>query len=325
MITYQQLKTFLAVVRAGSPTRAARELHTTQPTVSLSLQALRKFFGAPLIERTSAGFRLTPVGERLRRYAEEALGGLRLVQQDAATFTGRVAGPLTVGATFSVGGYVLPTSLSRFREQFPEVKLEVHVDARPQHLFASLFAQTLDLACFVRVQTPQGLTVEAIGDEELVVAAAPEHPLATKRRVRGSELSAHPFIAAGLPDYRAMAEGKLRQVGVVPNVAGEGPHQDAVKRLVARNAGYALLIKSVIARDLASGRLVGLNLDGAPFPTDVVVAYRDGALSPVGRHFIDFMRQALAEGARSTTDRTRGRRPAQGRPVSRRQKRSPRR
>jgi DNA-binding transcriptional LysR family regulator len=91
-------------------------------------------------------------------------------------------------------------------------------------------------------------------------------------------------------------------------VAGEGPHQDAVKKLVQRNAGYSLLIESVIARELASRRLVALKLDGAPFPTDVEVAYRSPpSVSPAVRHFIEFMRKALASDRGATESREIGR------------------
>ena len=82
MITYHQLRTFLTVVRLGNLSKAARELNSTQPTVSSQLHALRDFLGAPLFERPSGKFRLTPAGEMLHRYAEEAVGKLRILQQD---------------------------------------------------------------------------------------------------------------------------------------------------------------------------------------------------------------------------------------------------
>src|SRR5262249_47466908 len=137
MITYHQLKTFLAVVRAGNLTKAARELNTTQPTVSLQLQALRKSLGAALIERPDSGFRLTPAGEHLRRYAEQTLEGLRAVKQEIGALKGTLAGPLTIGITFILSGHVLPVPLSRFRAQFPGVDLQVHVDL-PEPLFSGL-------------------------------------------------------------------------------------------------------------------------------------------------------------------------------------------
>ena len=160
-MTYHQLRTFLAVARTGSLTRAARELNASQPTVSLQLRALGKSLGTTLMERGDGGFRLTPAGEKLRRYAEETLSGLRVLQQDVAALKGRVAGPLAVGVTFVMSRYVLPATLSRFREQFPEVDLQLHVEV-PEPLFTSVLAKTVDVACYLKVRTPPGLTVEPL-------------------------------------------------------------------------------------------------------------------------------------------------------------------
>src|ERR1700693_5772294 len=106
MITYNQLRTFLAVTRTGHLTKAARELHTSQPTVSLQLGALRKSLGIALLERHENGFRLTPAGEKLRRYAEDVLDGLRILRQDIEALKGSLGGPLAVGTTFGVSRYV---------------------------------------------------------------------------------------------------------------------------------------------------------------------------------------------------------------------------
>src|SRR5712692_7958358 len=167
-ITYPQLRTFLAVVRARRLTKPARELNTSQPTVSLQLRALRKSLGATLIERPNNDFRLTPAGEKLRGYAEETLGGLRTVKQEIAALKGTLAGPLAVGLTFALSGHVLPPALSRFRAQFPGVDLQVHVDV-PEPLFVGLAGNTLDVACYLRVRTRAGLTIEPVAIEEFVI------------------------------------------------------------------------------------------------------------------------------------------------------------
>ncbi|HET6373389.1 MAG TPA: LysR family transcriptional regulator substrate-binding protein, partial [Candidatus Polarisedimenticolia bacterium] len=204
-------------------------------------------------------------------------------------------GRLHVGATFIVGRYVLPSPLFRFREQFADVDLLLHLDVHPDQLFRRLFASTLDLACYVRVATPSGLTVESIGNEELVVAAAPRHALARRRRISAQELSRYPFIASAVPAYREMVAARLREAGVAPQVAGHGQHQDALKRLVERDRGYSVLVRSAVAEELASTRLVALNLVGAPFQTDILVAYRAASGgSPLVRRFIDFIRGELA-------------------------------
>ena len=293
MITYHQLRTFLAVVRTGSLTKAARELHATQPTVSLQLHALRSFLGAPLFERPGGRFRLTPAGERLRRYAEESVGGLRSLQQDVAVLMGSLAGPLAIGATFVVSRYVLPSVLSRFREQFPDVDVQLHVEF-PEPLFRDLLSNGLDVGCHIGARTPSGLTVERLADAEFVIISSPRHPLAGRRRITPRELSGHAFVAFASVPLRELIEEKLRGAGVAPRVVAEARHHDAIKKLVERSAGYAMLIRASVEDDLVRGRLVSLELDGPPIVGEIVMTYRSQpAISPLVREFINFVRAEL--------------------------------
>lgn len=294
MITYHQLRTFLVVVRAGSLTKAARELNATQPTVSLQLRALQRFLGSRLLDRAGSGFRLTTAGEKLLRYAEDALGGLRTLQHDIAALNGSISGPLGVGVTFMVNRYVLTSTLFRFREQFPDVNVQLHVEF-PESLFHALTANILDVICYLNVRTPPGLTVEPVGVDELVIVVSPEHPLARRRRVTPQEISGQPFIAPIRSPLRDLIESKLREVGVTPQAAAEGTHHDAVKKLVERNLGYAALIRTAVADELASRHLVALKLAGPPILSEVVVAYRSRTVvSPLVREFIRFVRTDLA-------------------------------
>ena len=308
MITYHQLRTFLMVVRAGSLTKAARELNATQPTVSLQLHALQKFLGKTLLDRNGSGFRLTPAGEKLRRYAEDVVGGLRTLQQDIGALEGSVVGPLAVGVTFLVNRYVLPSTLFRFREQFPEVDVQLHVEF-PEPLFRGLLSNTLDVVCYLNVRTPAGLTIEPVGLEELVIVASPAHPLASRRRVSPRELSEHPFIAPLQIPLREAIEAKLREVGVTPRIAAEARHHDAVKKIVERNVGYAALIRSSVAEELASHRLVALPLDSPAILSEIVTAYRSrAAVSSLVQEFITFVRADLARHRAARPARPRHRR-----------------
>jgi DNA-binding transcriptional LysR family regulator len=310
MITYHQLRTFLVIARTGSLTKAARELSATQPTVSLQLHALQKFLGKPLLDRDGNGFRLTPSGEKLRQYAEDALGGLRTLQQGIAALDGSVAGPLAVGATFVVSRYVLPSALFGFREQFPDVNVRLHVDS-PGPLFQGLSANALDIVCYLNVRTPPDFTIEPVGVEELVIVASPAHPLAARRRVTPQQLNEQPFVAPVSHTLREAIEAKLREVGVTLRTVAEGNHNDAVKKLVGRNVGFSALIRSSVAEELASHRLVALRLDGPPIRSEIVVAYRSRrAVTPLVQEFIRFVRADLTHrDRRATPSRPRGGQP----------------
>lgn len=304
LITYTQLRTFLAVVRTGSLTKAARELRASQPTVSLQIRALRESLGAVLIERGAHGFRLTPAGEKLRRYAEETLGGLRTMQQEIAALEGTLAGSLAVGITFALSAHV-PATLTRFRAQFPAVDVEVHVDL-PEPLFRRLLGNTLDVACYIRVRTPPGLTVEPLGHEELIVIASPRHPLAGQRRITPRELSDHPFVAPTQQAFRELLLEKLRAVGVTPRTLIDVRNNDAVKRLVEHDAGYSMYVKPRVATELATGQLVVLNLDAPAIFGEIVAAFVPRpAVSPLVHEVVQFLRTELGADAAKLHKRTR--------------------
>lgn len=295
MITYRQLRTFVTVARTGSLTKAARELNLSQPTMSLHLAALTRFLDARLFERRDGRLRLTPAGAKLSPYAEEALAGLRLVLQDIAWLNGRLAGPLAVGTTYVMSRYVLPSVLARFLEQYPRIALQLHVEM-VEPLLDELSANALDAMCYIAVPTatPPGLTIEVLGHDRFVVFASPRHPLAGRRQVTARQLSQYPFVAPASTALRDLIESTLRTAGVIPRAAAEGRHHDTIKNLVERNQGYSMLINAAVADELASGRLVALNLDGPPMMADLVAAFQPRpGVSALVRAFIDFVRADL--------------------------------
>lgn len=313
-ITYHQLQTFLAVARTGNLTTVARELNATQPTVSLQLHSLRKALGTPLFERPGGRFRLTPAGEKLRRYAEEALDGLRTLQQEIAVLKGSPTGSLAVGVTFFVLSRVLPDP-SRFRAQFPGVDIQVNVDL-PEPLFSRLLTNTLDVACYLKVRTPPELTVETLGEEEFAIIASPQHRLAGRRRITAADLSEESLVVSSSKVYRELVETKLRAVGVIPRVTAEARNSDAVNALVDRNMGYTMHLKSLVAANIAAGRFVLLQLEGPPILGEIAVAFRSRRdVPPLIEDFVRFIRAELARSLSRHAPETPPHAPAGGRAV----------
>lgn len=295
MITLRQLEAFGAVARTGSLVQAARELGASPPTVSLQVKALGRLLGSPLLRRHGRGVRLTPAGEAVYLYARQVTEGLRGLRQHLQSLEDGRAGAFVVGASATTGGYVLPAILSRFHARFPKVDIQLHVDT-PEHLFRDLLAHALDLVFSVGVRTPPGVSVEPFGDEEMVVVISAQSPLARRRRVTARELSEYPLVTS-LPGalYRELVEDKLRQAGVTPRVTAEARHPEAMKKLVENGMGYALLFRPSVADELASGRLVGLQVEGRPIMGQLIMASRPSGLSwPLLQHFVSFVRAELA-------------------------------
>ena len=299
MITFHQLQTFLEVARTGNLTQTARELGASQPTVSLQIKALGQLLGTPLLERNGRGVRLTPAGEALRRYAREVLDGLRTLKEHVQALNGGGAGSFALGASATTGGYILPPILSRFRDRFPQVEIQLQVDS-PEHLFRDLLADVLDLVFSVGVRPPSGVTVEPICDEELVIVVSPHHPLARRRHVTSGDLSRQSLVTS-LPGalFRELVEEKLREAGITPRVTIEARHPEAMKKLVEHNMGYSLLFRPSVADELKSRRLAALRLHGPPIMGQLILAFRRERISsPLVQQFVQFVRAELARSRR---------------------------
>ena len=187
------LETFLAVARHGSFTRAARELHLTQSGVSRQVQRLEQELGAPLLVRSRGAVQLTPEGERVRDYAEQALGGYERLREELSAAGGGLAGALRIAASTTPGEFLVPALLSEFTEQHPQVHPEVFM-ADSAAVAEELRGERSDIG-FVGIRgSGRGLRHEAVMDDEVVLAVPAEHPFAERGTVRLAELEGQAFI-----------------------------------------------------------------------------------------------------------------------------------
>jgi DNA-binding transcriptional LysR family regulator len=171
-------------------------------------------------------------------------------------------GSLAVGASPSLGTYLLPAALVYFRQRFPGVRVGVEIEPS-QVLRARLNEGALDLRLTqADVHWPE-LQSETLAEDELVAVAAPDHPLAKKRRVTPQVLCAQPFVVRETGSQtRSLVERALAAKGYAVKPALSLASTEAVKQAVAAGLGMAMVSKLVIGPDVADGRLVRLRLYG---------------------------------------------------------------
>ena len=187
----QQLRYFLALARLGNFTRAAEACHVAQPTLSQQIAKLEQEFGVPLFDRLARGAELTAAGRVLRERAEQALG--LLDDAKASVSADASAGRLTVAAIPTIAPYFLPKVLLRFAAEYPGVKLEVREETTADCL-AKLTAGEIDLAVLALPVRGDHLNAQTFFTEELLLAVAEGHRLATKPQVRLKDLTDESFV-----------------------------------------------------------------------------------------------------------------------------------
>ncbi|MBC8075745.1 MAG: LysR family transcriptional regulator [Chloroflexales bacterium] len=281
-MNFRQLEVFIAVAQAQSVTRAAEQLHLTQPAVSARIQALETSLGEALFAPLGRRIVLTDAGHALLPLAQQILANAAAARRAVAEVRGLERGTLRVVATTTIGTYVLPTVLGRFQKAYPGVTLVVDVTNEEQAIdLIRQDAMDLALVGVTPATRLSDLASEFLLVNELFVAAAPDHPLAGRAAVSLAELAAERLLLRerGSGTREALV-GLLRTHGLTPNIAIELRQNVAIKQAILAGLGVGLLSRHGCEEDLRRGQLVELAVTGFPLRRDWHLVYRSAQTLP---------------------------------------------
>lgn len=287
--TLRQLKVFEAVARLLSFSRAAEELHLTQPAVSTQVKKLQEHAGLPLFEQLGKKIHLTPAGVEMLHASRVIIAQFQQVADTMTQFKGVTGGTLNV-AVISAGDYFFPKLLVQFAGQHPGVTLNFNVVNREQ-LLQQLTDNITDLAIMVRPPQSMDTVNEAFAPHPYVIVAAPEHPLAAKRRIPVSRLAREPFVVreTGSDTANSMADAFGSHMAEL-NIAMKITSTETIKQAVIAGMGVSFLSAHTIARELQAGSLAVLDVQGFPMMAHwYVVHRRNKRLPPVAQAFRKFL------------------------------------
>ncbi|WP_051825409.1 LysR family transcriptional regulator [Kitasatospora aureofaciens] len=179
--TLRQLEYLAAVVDTGSFTRAAEQLHVTQPALSHQIRALETALGGPLLERLPRSVRLTPTGRAVLPHARAALAEADRLQAVARRATGLEEGELEVAAVYSISLGILPPVLRAWHRRHPGVRIRLREYAHADRLQEAMAAGRADLAIGPAPEGWEG-PIRELGVEEFTVVLAADDPLADDSR-----------------------------------------------------------------------------------------------------------------------------------------------
>ena len=288
-VTLRQLKIFEAVARHLSFSRAAEELHLTQPAVSMQVQALEDLAGLPLTEQSGKKVRLTAAGEELARQARRIAEQLREVGEALAALKGVESGRLKIGVV-STAKYFAPSLLAEFRRRHPGVELQLTVNNRGPTV-RHLAENDIDLAIMGTPPNEFATVAKIFADHPLVFIAAPDHPLAGKRSIDPKRLAEETLlIREPGSGTRSVLERFLDEHKVVPAAFMELGSNETIKQAVMAGLGLSFISEHTIGMERSVGRLVRLNVAGTPVKRQWRLVYRtDKRLMPAATAFVQFM------------------------------------
>ncbi len=270
--TLRQLAALHAVAQLGSVSRAAGELHLSQPAVSNQLRLLEESAGTPLLERNGRGVRLTSAGSVMATCAARMLDLWREAGDEMATHRGVFSGTLRVGLV-TTAEYLLPQLLVAFVSQHPNVKVKLQVGNRDQitHMLA---AQDIDIAIMGRPPAELKASSAAFAKHPMAFLAAPKHLLGQRRRVTLSDLAgANLLVRERGSGTRTTLERLYKDAGVPLQIGSELSSNEAIKQMCAAGFGAAFLSLNTCALELDAGLLVVLPMEGNPLEREWFVMH----------------------------------------------------
>jgi DNA-binding transcriptional LysR family regulator len=287
-----QLEFFMIVVEEGSFSKAAVRVYRTQPAVSIAIRRLEEEIGAPLFDRSQKTPTLTDAGElvydyarrilALRDQAQNVVSELRLVQR----------GRVRIGANESTSLYLLPHLILDFREQHPNVKVEIyrHVSER---LPREVLDRNVDFALLAYEPVDSDLESFPILQDELVLILYPDHPLAKRESLSIKELGKESFLAHNVKTAsRQKVIEAFTQAHTPLNIILELATVETIKRFVQLKIGLAFVPHMCVREELERGTLATVPVQGLTYVRTLWVTHRSQiTFSHAATAFLEVLRQ----------------------------------
>lgn len=288
--TLRQLEYLVTVVDTGSFTRAAEQLHVTQPALSHQIRALESAVGGPLLERLPRSVRPTPMGRAVLPHARASLAEAARLHTAARRAAGLDEGELEVATVYSVSLGLLPSVLRTWRGQHPGVRIRLREFPHADLLHTAMTAGCADLAIGPTPASWEG-PVRDLGVEEFALILPPGDPLATRP---GGDL---PLAALADRDWVHYAPGNgladlldqaCAQAGFQPQVAVRVEQTSAVPLLSAAGLGPALVPANLLSADFD-----GVVLRPDPPVRRTLTAYTRTRPDPLAVAFTELLAQEI--------------------------------
>ena len=275
MFSLNEMEVFLTAAELGNFSQAARRMHISQPAVSQAIGSLEKHFGIDLFQRQGRSVRLTEAGQALRPMAQELLSSVRRLDETMASLQGQVIGEIDIGCSTTSGKYLLPGLIARFRDRFPQVRINVLVTSR-QSVIDRLLAGRVSLGVSSKQVEHRDLEYQDFFTDEVILIAPANHPWASYRLIYPDDLLDEPIIlreeGAGTLDvlYQGLLEHDISPDML--NVAMMLGNAEAIEMAVEEGIGIAFISRLAAARGLELGRIVEVEVEGMPLRRRISLA-----------------------------------------------------
>ncbi len=284
---YKLLRTFCVVAQKENITHAAEQLHISQPTVSLQIQALEREMGEQLLERRGPSVRLTPEGKVLYQLVQPIAAGIDSLKETFAASLGKMEqGELNIAVGQSTALYVLPKYLERFCAAYPGIRINLH-NVEGQSGMKRLLEDQVDLAVGPLLQIPDTIVYKPFASFGSILITPEGHPLANlKRKITLEDIGPHGLILPprNMSTWR-MVDTVFRQHEVPYSVAMEAGGWEIVKSYVEMGLGVSIVTEVCLT---GHEKIVAIPLnDYFPSRSYGLIVRRGKFFTPQAKRFIE--------------------------------------
>ncbi|MED4693873.1 LysR family transcriptional regulator [Peribacillus frigoritolerans] len=248
---YDALKTFVTLVEVKNFTKTAEILLMSQPSVSLHIKKLEEEFQTKLFLRSPKFLKVTLTGEILYDRAKQMITIYEQTRQDIQEHDRSIKGELKIGASFTIGEYILPSLLIDLQEEYPELELQV-VIGNTEEIVQAVRLYKVDIGLIEGQTNEKELSVHPFMQDELFIVSSNNHELANKDDVEITDLHDQAWVTREVGSgTREYLNHVIRSNGLkIKSILTISSNQGIKETLIKNGSGLALLSQSVIERDV---------------------------------------------------------------------------
>jgi DNA-binding transcriptional LysR family regulator len=290
-----KLRVFCTVAETRSFSKASEIIHLTQPAVSLQIQALEETYETKLFDRSSSTVMLTPAGEVLYKFAKEILTLYAQADKDIGEITGLVKGSISIGASTTVGNYLLPLVISDFKRKNPKIKIHLQV-GNTKRIVELLNAGNLDLGIVEGEVSKYKIISEKLLADELVLIVPTHHVWAKKKDLSMLDLIKEPYISREEGSgTRQVIEKHLNKKGITiqnMNITTILGSTEAIKEAVESGIGVSIVSKWAVRREYKYGSIKPLKFKEGKLLRDFSLVFNKNTVTSYAvDEFLAFLRK----------------------------------
>lgn len=278
-IDLTQIKVFLAAAEENNFSAAAKRLHMSQSAVSQNIQSLERNYNIELFIRNGRTVHLSEAGHKLLPIARETINTARLLEDTMLSTNETIGGELSIGCSTSAGRYLIPSLLSMFQEEYPNVRALVRIMSR-DNIAEGLIHESIPIGLASCKIEHHELECIPMFEDKIILIASSGHPWAVSRKAMPADLLDQRFILRETSSGTnvALSEG-LKPHGITQdmlNIVMTLGSAEAIEMAVERSMNIAFVSEMVAARGLAMGRIIKVDVEGLDLRRMVYMARRVG-------------------------------------------------